>query len=389
MTNITIGREQFYEGLETSVDGTTVSIVSQESSPPLTRAILDVRKENLTAMLGQHVPIVFERNSSMNGYYLIDSAEVSYMDYDDVVVVADWSISAERLGTHSEVEVGTGVFPLDRNNAHSVAGTTWHAASVGATAYDAGASEPSLVVRTGDDGDVPVYLDVASKSVRWTVSPENFYRGAPTVRTGGLVLAGTQHRVDVDGWELSNGLVRVSPNGAALDVDAYEAGQWRSQTFTPRASGNNLTGSWEAAAVIVNTPEQATVRLTRQANTGVGRITLDVTLRRGSRLAQCYMQTNRSLAFGVETGAQSTVLTSGYVLRDTTDANGNRWMLGSPNGVTETAGSGRITLADTRALAFYAGHVLDHDTAGAGETPLSLVEQYMGTPSVKERIVKR
>ncbi len=121
---------------------------------------------------------------------------------------------------------------------------------------------------------------------------------------------------------MNNALVNVTPSASAgvLDVQAYTGGAWHSKLWTISVAGSAVA-AWDSATILRNDVEQCILRLTASRNPG--RATLDLTLRRGSRIVEGYLQSGSSATLAVHRQTLETntsFAASGYVVATSNDA---------------------------------------------------------------------
>jgi hypothetical protein len=147
-------------------------------------------------------------------------------------------------------------------------------------------------------------------------------------------------------------------------------------------------GRWESATILRNDPEQAIVRLTEHRSP-VGRAVLDLTLRRGSRCVEGYLQRGDSGTLSVYLASAETVTDgTSYIVRSTDDGDGNRVTAGSARNFDVHANGG-ITRTSTTALDFYLGVVASGSSAVSGDQATHLRDQYIGALPETTAAVRR
>ncbi|MFB7111722.1 hypothetical protein [Streptomyces sp. NPDC056291] len=385
---ITVGRISLREVVtvsESGGDARKLSVDGQEASPDLTRAELVARHDNLLALEGTLVPVTFIDKPERNGYYTVESVSADLTEHRGDVLKCDWKLSLTRLGTQGETDLQSRLTGAVRANPYSLAGERWHAPPIGHYSYYSGSTNPSSMTRAGEDGAITVYRGVpASFSPRWGCDPTKYMRGRVRFLSEGIELTGCDHECSPTDWELSNGLVKVVPSGSAtLDVQAYTGGGWRSKLWRISDSITEVT-SWDAATLLHNEPEAVIVRFTKSLNPG--RLNLDLTLRRGSRVVEGYLHRGTADTLTVRlatTEANTAPASSGYVTATANDAAGNRFIVGSASAFTPHA-SGGLSLAATTRLDFFLGVVAGGGSAAAGDAATVLRDQYIG--ALPERI---
>jgi hypothetical protein len=380
---ITLGRLVLREDWsveQTSAGALTLS--GQESTPPLTQADANRRREDMLGIESALLPVVFTDKPLLSGYYRVTSVKATYAEYFQVTMI-DWTIVLDRFGTEAEVDLESRLSgPLTRNTAFAVTGERWHSPPVGHYGYWSGSTVPSVVTRTGADGAQVVYRNVPATHPRWGSTPSGCLAGrvrflddAPAERSGlNFAPAPT-------GWELSNGLVRVRPLAASgvLDIAAYTGGAWRSKAWDLLAGGVTL-GVPRSATLLRNELEQVVVRLL-WASTAPGRVTADLTLTRGARLLELYVQSQTSTTLKVvRAAAEAGTAGTGYVRATANDADGNRYVVGSALAFTNDTVTGGLSKAATTTLDAFVGVAAAGSGAAAGDQPDNLMAQYLGTP---------
>lgn len=390
---INLGRMTVREDYTLTANGTDVTIAGQESSPPLTAQQLKDRQDNLTNMRGQVVPVTFTDKTDFDGYYAVKSVSTDYMDFDSAVLTSGWSITLVRLGTESEIEIESVLNGSPRSNDHGLTGQRWHSAAAGHYSYYTGSTTPSTVSRAGDGFSINTYTNVPTAvDPRWSIGPSNYLDGAAEIaRADGRVFTGVNHSMDPTDWQVSNGLVRVSPNATnagRFDVEHWD-GAWRSKTYVLN-DGSNLNSAWEAMAVLHNDPDECVIRLVRSATSAVGQVMVDLSLRRGSRSVHCYMQRHASATLKVARGtAEAATSGTGFIRATNNDAEGNRYVLGSSKSFTADTTNGAISKSSVTEFDFFISSEVHGSVAQAGDTASDLVTQYLGTPAESVRLIRR
>ena len=375
-------------------DGTrSVTLSGQESTPPLTAAEFQMRLEDFQGLKDMIIPVIFTHKDDFDGYYFVDSASANLTNWTSEIQKFNWSVKLVFLGADTNVDIESRLTGVARANAFSLTGNKWHAPSIGHYAYYTGSTPPSgTVTRTGSDGAITVYRTVpAGINPRWAVAVEDYYDGAVEVITGTTVRTGTNFAVAASGWVLDNGLVNVSSGASgALNVQAYSAGSYRSKTWNISVGSSGTVGTianWETATVLRNDPEMSTVRL--MDSRSPGRTILDLSLRRGSKFVEGYLQTDSSTSLAAWTNvAETTTNTaaSGYVVASGDDANNLRYVAGSAKSFTYRS-TGGLYKDTTTTLDFFIGTT----TSGAvsGDSATDLRDQYIGAMAEMTMGVKR
>jgi len=386
---VSIGRMVMREDFGVSeTDERVMTLSGQESVPRLTAAQVATRREDFLGIAGQLVPVVFTTKTYLNGFYQVQDTSGDVTDWEDPMRVFKWQCSLLRQGTESEVDIESRLSgAMTRANNFSVIGERVHAPAIGHLAYWSDATVTSAVTRTAEDGAIKVYRGLGLKvSPRWAITPQAYSAGRVRVLVDSQERAATAVRCSPTTWELSNGLIRVRP-GAALDIAAYTGGAWNTKTWDVLNAGVTLA-PFSYATVLDNRYESATVRLTKSLATG--RVFVDLTLRRGFRFVEIYVQAEFGATLKVarastEAGTNSL---AGTVVASANDANGNKYIVGSARTFVADLNGG-ISIAATAVLDAFVGVVAGGTGAVAGDAAADLQKQYLGAPAELVQAVRR
>ncbi|WP_435279344.1 hypothetical protein [Streptomyces sp. 1222.5] len=363
-----------------------LNITGQESMPPLTRLQLVGVHDNINGLEAQQpIPATFTDKPERNGYYQVTACSSTMNEWKNEVLTADWTIALDRLGSVGEVDLQSRLTGVARVNDFALTGERWHAPPISHFGYYTGASNPTTMTRATADGTMTVYRNVPAGAVpRWGCDPTNYLKGRvrctdTTTPATPIELEGTQRAVPATAWALSNGLVNVTPSASAsLDVQAYTGGAWRSKLWNVSVAGSGASiTSWDSASLLRNDPEQVILRLTKSLSPG--RATLDLSLRRGARFVEGYLQSGSAAtlaAYRSTLETNTSFAASGYVTATANDADGNRFAAGSARTFTAHTNGG-ITKAAVTALDFWVGVVAGGGSAVSGDAALDLRNQYI------------
>lgn len=380
--DITVGRITLRETFDVDETGGGLNLSGQESNTSLTRAQVYAVHENLVALdnaRGSVLPVTFTDKPERNGYAQVQSVTANLVEYAGDVVTTTWQIQLDRVGYEADTDLQSRLTGVARLNDFALSGERWHAPPIGHYAYHTGTTSPSTMTRTGADGAMTVYRNVPSGvAPRWGCSPGDYLNGRVRVLDGPAELEGVEHTIVPDNWSLSNALVNVTPGASGtLDVQAYTGGAWHSKEWDV-SNGSTLAASgWSAATLLRNDPEMCVLRLV--GGTQPGRTTLDLTLRRGSRFVEGYLQHTSSATLAVflhdaETNASTSA--SGYNTATNNDADGNRYACGSARTFT-THANGGISKAAATTLDFWLGVVAGGGSAVSGDAATDLRNMYV------------
>ncbi|MGR4847916.1 hypothetical protein [Streptomyces sp. LARHCF252] len=391
---ITVGRISLRETFpvaETGGPEPTLSVEGQEASPDLSRAELYQLHENILALeQGKVLPVTFTDKPERDGYYTVTANSANVTEYAGDLVLCDWKLGLKRVGAENETDLQSRLSGAVRANDFSLAGEKTHAPALSHYGYFTGATSPSSMTRTGQDGSLTVYRNVpVGVSPRWGATAAGALTGRVRVNSNGYELEGCSHSMAWDDWTLSNGLVNISPNASAgvLNVSAYSSGGFHAKQWAVTVASAGPV--WDSASILRNDLEMCRVRLT--ASRSPGRVVLDLTLRRGSRLLEGYLQSGSSSTLGlalVPTETNVNTAASGYLTATANDADGNRFVCGSARTFTGST-TGAMTKTSTATLDFFLGAVVGGGSAGSGDAALDLRNQYIGFMAEQTYGVKR
>ncbi len=373
-------------------------------------------RSELLAQTGRLVAVSYTSDSDVDGFYILRSVDVgamarqvAYFDHGLFRV----TIRMERVGSESETEIQSLITGTVLTNAHGLdAGETapFHAPAVGHLAYNSVDGTPTQRTRTGDEGAVEWYDGIDNTvDPTWSVAPSSFYDGSAKIYVTSILRAGTDAPNDVDDFELSNSLVKVTPgtttgsSNGRLDVSWYDGAQWdtamRFKIIYDAAGGANVIPGWHYMSIIRNDAEVCILRLVRDAApaTSAHRHVLDLMLRRGSRFVSCFYtwtgaaedwdvirDSNDAASAFTPTGASSAV---GVVDDSATDNNKFVIATAAAHSARTTEGGVRIT-GPTQTFDFMIGAEVGA-TPGTGNDADELALQYFGWIAERDRAVRR
>lgn len=353
-------------------------------------------QEDVLGLADRIVPVVFQQKTDQNGFYRVHDVNVERLQWEDEAVASfAWSFILQKFGPDNSVDLESRFGTIVRTNAYSLTGERWQAPPIGHYGYFTGSSVPSgSVTRTGQDGAITVYRSVPSGiNPRWGCPVGSYAGGRARLLTGGFERVGTSLRANTTDWELNNGLVRVTPltSNGMLRISAWGGTAWEDKDWHIAKGGATTSlGNFDQLTVIRNDYEMVTIRLLKAASPG--RTLVDVTLRRGSRFVEIFVQTHSSDTLGAylhttETATDNTAA-SGYVVATGDDPSGNRFIVGSSVAVTYTANRG-LSKAAVTSLDMYIGAVVGGGSAAAGDQATNLRDQYIGAVAETTTVVKR
>lgn len=386
-------REDFASSDSVANDLTQALYLSgQESMPRWSASGIAKQREDLLAMQGRFVPVVFSGKTYLNGFYQVMGVSGDINDFiPENLKVFSWTANLMRIGNESVVDIESRLSGAEaRANNFSSTGERTHAPAIGHVMYYAGAAAPSILARGTTDGTITVYRDVPfNVHPRWAVSPQNYGQGRVRIEDAEYERAGTGIAIPATSWTLSNGLTRLRPavGGGVFEFAAWAGGAWETKKWDILiGTGPAVSlGSFNYCTVLRNEYESVTLRLSKNLSPQ-GRVMVDVTLRRGSRIIEMYIQTMSSTTIKVVLlTPESSVDGTGFVQSSVNDASGNKAVTGSAKTTTTDLVNGGISKAGILELDAYIGLVVDGSSAVSGDQGMDLREQYIGMPTESVR----
>lgn len=385
--------EDFTVGESGAVAGRSLSLAGTGAMPSRTRAQLEYHREDVLNMAGELIPVIFTEKRNLNGVYQVDSASSAITNWDDTIVVMDWKMALNRVGSFSETDFESRLSgSITRTNDFTATGKRWHAPPVGTKTYWSGSTIPISVARVGSEGSLSIYQNLAQGiNPRWGVPIDNFEKGRVRfIDQNGFERHGTSFETSPGNWELSNSLIKVNPGTAGNFLDTSA---WIGTTFNSPKTWDLQYGTGPAVSlgicdyvtVLSNNYHAVTIRLVKDLLPG--RMMVDLTLRRGASFVEVYVQheyaTTLTLKrFTVTAGTSS----PGYIAATAADANGMKSIVGSARTFTADAPNHSISKASTPTLDAFIGVAMD---TAAGNLPADLYQQYLGSPAELVRGVGR
>lgn len=370
----------------------TLELSGQESCPPLARTEWQARTDDIMNSIGMLVPVSFTNMAENNGYYVVIDGGADITEWTRTSDPAGreggytaWTLRLDKVGSDSQVDLESRLSAPGRANDYSQSGKRWHCPAGNAYGYTTGPNAPSgTVTRDSDDGDLSVYLDVPSTtSPRWSALLADYPKGRTRITVDSLERSGINASISGSAWQISNGLVRVGPDtGGTLNLSAHASAGWTTGkvwNVSRGGSASPVIGPFEAVSILRNDYEAATVRLVDTR--APGRNLLDLTLRRGSRFVEGYLQTDVSSTLGVSlaVGESGTAPASaGYVVASANDAEHHKAICGSARSFTANAGATGFYKTSVVALDFWLGVVVEGSLAQTGDQAADLQAQYIG-----------
>ncbi len=360
------------------------------------------------------VPVVCDSEPRLTGYYTVTGVEITT----DPTAIATGNLEY-TVGLQPTTPFANPFLECIVNGAlltnavGAVLGDVhaFHAAPSAATEYSYAGVLSTFYTRASADGNI-IFLDTGttlSSIARLGIAPSNYYIGAATFEQGSPlqpVVGRGMAQADVVNWRLSNGLVRVTPNVAnpgRLNVSHYNGSTWSATVnyaITASAGGITFTG-WNSLVVLRNSVEETCIRLSvaTSAGTTAGVVTLDISLRRGDRIARLFLSSTQSLSWRIArtTVEAATAITYGAVtlggIRATVnDGDSNRYVLlfyQTATPVNDLVNGSITGGASSTTADFGIGSAIGGSTAAAPDRPADLANQYIAAQAESQRVVAR
>lgn len=240
------------------------------------------------------------------------------------------------------------------------------------------------------------------------VGVSDYYDGHCTIRSGTVLrrVVGSRMKTLPVNWEVSNGLIRVTPGATStLTLEVFDGSAWedsKSFMFTHgSATSNQFAAStgWGDVSVVRNSPECVSIRLRPGFTGGHSNAAyhLDVTLQRGRYFADITVvgdtdptSAGTAYGFGCVTAEAATAITGG-IRATSNDAAGNRYVLAtaSPSGATtNNLTQGHVSNAAlTNVATFMVGYELAGSGSAAPNTAQNIVDEWYYP--IEERMAPR
>lgn len=238
----------------------------------------------------------------------------------------------------------------------------------------------------------------ARRLATYSLPVANFYDGAATLTIGGNVVTGRQvwdTDANTNEWSLTNGICTVSAGAFGSEGHQFQiVGLDTAGTATTTKNfrwyfddvGSQVPDSFTTLTVIQNRPEVVAIRLGMRVGADRYRIVMDVTLRRGSRLAEFTWRIDEDFVVTVDRGATADSATS--ITGGIKDASGtNRWIMVSPNTVSKSTGQGSMALSSAGTRLSAGIGIIDNSASADNDT--SNQERYFGALECRQQVVGR
>lgn len=361
----------------------------------LTRAQAVATNRLLLGMWGRTVPVIWSNDSTHDGFYRLASIQVDtqrkYAAVGLPTLTYPFSASLEKVHSPIFEMVYTGALvPNDHSITATVnkgflglpSGTAWFEQPSGTT---------TNALLESADGDVRILyaLDSADTGPRFMVEPADYYDnaceiwindrleggiGGRTASTPEVLLTNAQVKVLIDPVTLTKG---------EFTVTHYADSAWETALQYKALNGlGNEDGTWDEIRVVRCDPEEIRVQLIKPRTTaGVGYIALNVTLKRGWRVALFSQVTDitAALAFRRDASEAATALGSGEGIIATAASAGNKYIMLTPAAHTtsDLATTATITVnPNNTRFSVGIGSVINSAAPDSGADTADLTDQF-------------
>lgn len=381
---LTVGRLPLREDfVVTHNNDFSLALTGQESSPLKSLAdITERRRVDIMALTNQFVPVTFEKKPEMNGYYWVTAASATIKKLDPFAILP-WTMTLVPVGPDNAVDIESRLSgALTRQNSFSATGNRTQAPPIGSYAYHTETTALTAMTRANQDGTpITVYRSIpVGVNPRFGCAVSNYGRGrVKFFDSSGRERVGTEFMTSASSWEINNGTTRIKPDASAgIEVSSWVGGVWVPKKWLLQSDIN--LHPFDQITVLRNTYECVTIRLLKSVVTG--RRTVDITLRRGARVVELYLQRSDAGALAVKLlTAQAGTATSGYITATANDADGHRYIVGSATTFTGDAPNGGISVAAQVKMDAFVGLVVAGGAAVSGDAAADLYAQYLGMPA--------
>jgi hypothetical protein len=357
------------------------------SSLPQLKALRDEIAQTITA--GQVITVTWTEDTTLNGFYRPrPGGQVDLRSLSGTGYVA-FSVDLELLGRSACFQsLLTGKALA---NDHSYSATEVGFVGPPDDHWGYWPTTALTVLRAFDGGSMRTHRDVpATDQPTWYVAAGDYYTAACEITVDSYVRAGAVAPNTPTSWTLSNGLVRVSATtNGALNVEHYDSTAWRSVVWKVEVDASAV-GDWKGIRILDNRPERAAIRLT-QSRSNQGRWTLDVGVRRGSRIVDGVLHSDTGggaleLDTDDSTGTTTSVPT-GTLARSSVDTHGHRWIIGSEKSTTLSTTNGSMTKTASRLPFMISSQINEGAGVQDGDEIADLWDQYMNWRSETVRLI--
>lgn len=376
-----------------------------------TLAEMQAARTELLEQVGATIAATDSQDSTRDGFYRLLDADLDLVTLIDVGYVT-WRATLERIGSSGQTEFQSLITAAVMANDHGLIASelaAFHAPPIGHVAYRTNASAfPTARQRvTADSATAMDWYDGIdiTGDPSWSIEPGNYYLGAARIYVSGRLRTGLDVPNDPADWELSNGLIKITPGtttGASngrINVATYNGTTWDTAlSYSIWYDATTEIPGWNYISVLSNEPDEVRFRLVRDANDTEGSRahTLDLALKRGSRYLWAKYSWNgdvQDIQVGrTTTDAAAAITVTGQTsspgIVDSVATDSNKYVIISPRTHTQDLTNGKVTRAASTIMPFAIGAEVGA-SPGAGNLAADLVKQYLLHVSENVRAVRR
>lgn len=411
---ITIGRMTFtspasisfasvQDGSRNSMDR-TVSMGGQFVADTVTAA--KVLRDEIVSMGNSNLilPFTYEGDDTFTGYAKISGVTVDSSKLG--VGMFSYSFTLEIKGRVSEMLFESNMSGALLTNSHSITSTTyapWHALPVNAYNYSH-AQAPTDGIRATENGNVAFFYDtnLRSNAAQWLVEPVDYYKGASKIIVNNTTMSGYQAPNEPTAVTLTNGIIKLT-SGSTTDESRFTLSFYDNGSYvSSREISINYGASkaewklWKTVQILRNEPHECVVRFaTYSDDNGDGRLTVDVSLKRGAH----HVSIVSSMGPTADRAASSRINlqvtedggtfsdSTGYMIEGSADAAGQKFMIGSPQGYTAVTGDKLIHLSTSQFKTFV-GYEYNATSPATIDAADAVRDQYLQSLYENVRLVR-
>lgn len=350
----------------------------EEANHLRTEMLAQIKSDTVSGL----VPVISTTDPEIDGFYILTAASVGVSHRMGSLVdkgFIPYTVSLQRVNTNVfSAGLTGGVLPND----HSISsaepivappqGVTSFTPELTSVLRASAAGGSMRIFRNCDETQTPFF----------SLVPADYYGGAAKLSTGSplRLRSGTVIPNDPADWRLDNDLARItSASVGRFTTEMHGGSTWESSKEWRIDDNGSAIFVWGEIICLRNDPEEVSIRLIQNRSTQpVGRRTLDISLRRGSRHASFLFTVSASVTIKIvrQTSDSGTNISTWGVRDSTNDGDGNRWIVGSIHTVTQDTSNGGIQRASSTSMDFFVGYEEDGSSALAGNVNTDIGDNY-------------
>ena len=389
-----IGVSSVQDGSRNSVDRTinmsgSFVVGSINEGKSLRDELISMGNSNLT------FPFTWTGDELIEGYCRLGSTSVDNAKL--ATGLFKYSIQLDVKGRTSEMMFESNMTGSLLTNSHSITSTAYgpiHALPVNAFNYFH-TEAPIDAIRASSEGNIAVYYDanLRSSAAQWIVEPADFYKGAARISIDNTTMTGYLAKNKPQGVTISNGIIRLTSgnqsNQSRFTIEFYDNGVWGSPREISLNTGASKTewNLWKTVQILRNEPQECVVRFTTYSDSnGDGRLVIDATIKRGAHHISLVANqgptsdraANSRINLQVTSNHDTFTNGTGYMVEDSSDSYGQKFIVGSPQGYTADVADGQdlINVSNNQFKTFV-GYVYNAVNPATIDTSDAVRDQYL------------